>query len=66
MTQRQRRWTWWQQTLDAMCALAGLVLLGFMVKRNDFDPLGVILVLALAGRVSMASLERWLTGRGDK
>ena len=63
MTQRQRRWVWFQQTLDAVFAIAGLVLLGAMIARDSYPPLAVILVLALGGRVSMGALERWLTGR---
>lgn len=51
--------------LDAVFALAALVLLGFMIARDNYPPLAVILVLALGGRVSMGALERWLTGRGN-
>lgn len=61
MTDRQqRRWLWFQQTLDATFAVAGLVLLSAMIIRDSYPPLAVILVLALGGRVSMGTLERWL------
>lgn len=63
MTQRQRSWSWFQQVLDAVFAFAGLVLLAVMIVRDDYPPLAVVLVLALGGRVSMASVERWLIGR---
>lgn len=66
MTQGQRSWVWFKQALDAVFAFGGLVLLGFMIARDSYPPLAVILVLALGGRVSMGAVERWLAGRSGE
>jgi hypothetical protein len=59
----QRQWVWYQQVLDAVCALCGLGVIITMAYRREWDALGVLTSLALLGYVSARSVTRWLVGR---
>lgn len=62
---RERRWPWYQQVVDAAFAITGLGIAVSMAARNNFPLVGVILVVACAGKVSASQLIKLLLGRWD-
>lgn len=62
---QERRWSWYSQIVDALFAIAGLVLLAVMTIRNSYPIYGVLLVLVFAGRVSASSILRLLVARWE-
>lgn len=66
--QAQKRWVWWNQTVDAALAIAGLTVIGVMIFRWSFPVQGIVLAMACVGGLSTNQLvtvvaERW-TGNG--
>jgi len=59
----ERRWSWWGQTRDAAAATAALVVLGVESYRGTYNPVAMVMVLALLGVVASGIIVRWLTGR---
>lgn len=52
--------------VDAAFALVGIGIAVSMAMRNDFQLLGIILVVACAGKVSASQLIRILLGRWEE
>lgn len=59
----QKRWPWYEQIVDAACAVAGLSIIMYMAYGQTWHYLGVLTALALLGYISARSLTRWLVGR---
>lgn len=62
----ERRWSWYQQVVDAAFATAGLGIVIAMAVRNNFPIAGIVLVVACAGKVSASQLIRILLGRWEE
>lgn len=65
MRESDRRWPWYQQAIDAVFAVAALVVLGVMTARNSYPLYGVFVILVFAGRLSSSAVLRYLTGRWE-
>lgn len=63
MRSRDRRWTWYGQTLDLALAAAGLAIIGSMVYRNSYPLNAILLVAFCAGGITASQLIEALTGR---
>ena len=63
MRSRDRRWTWYGQTLDLALAAAGIAIIGSMVYRNSYPLNAILLVAFCAGGITASQLIDALTGR---
>lgn len=63
MRGRDRRWTWYGQTLDLALAAAGLAIIASMVYRNSYPLNAILLVAFCAGGITASQLIDALTGR---
>lgn len=54
--QQQRRWVWWNQTVDLALAIAGLTVIGAMVVRWSFPWPGIVLAMACVGGLTSNQL----------
>lgn len=63
---RNRRWTWYGQTLDAVLAIAGLSIIAAMVIRWSFPLSGILLAMACVGSISANQLIDALIGRWQR
>lgn len=63
MTAKQKRWSWYGQTLDAVLAVTGLVVVGAMVYRWSFPINGLLLAFACFGGLSASQVIDALVGR---
>lgn len=63
MANEQKRWPWYEQIVDAACAVAGLGTILYMAYTHSWHFLGVLTGLSLLGYISSRSLTRWLIGR---
>lgn len=59
-------WPWYQQIVDAAFAAAGLGIAVTMAARDSYPALGIVLVVACAGKVSASQLVRVLLGRWEE
>lgn len=68
--QEQRRWPWWNQTVDLALALAGLTVIGAMVVKWSFPWPGIVLAMSCVGGLTSNQIASILisryTGSGDK
>ena len=65
MKDSDRRWPWFQQTLDAVAAVLGIGLAIRMGYRESYPLTGVVLVLACIGKLTASQLLRFLMARWD-
>jgi hypothetical protein len=63
--EENRRWAWYQQTVDAATAALGLGIAILMAWRDSWPPVGVLLVLVCLGRLSARALIQYLVGRWE-
>lgn len=66
MTETQnRRWSWYQQTVDAATAMLGIGIAIAMTWRDSFPLVGVMLVLVCLGRLSARAMIGYLAKQWD-
>lgn len=62
-TNRNPRWPWYGQTLDAVLAIAGISIIVAMIIRWSFPLSGILLAMACVGSISANQFIDVLLGR---
>ena len=60
---RQRRWSWFQQSLDAAVAILGIAIAVTMLIRDSWPAVGVMFALVCLGKVGSTAVIRALMDR---
>lgn len=63
---KQRRWSWYQQSVDAAAAILGIIIAMTMLVRDSWPVIGVVFALVCLGFVPSSSALRYLVGRWEK
>lgn len=61
----QRRWSWFDQTRDALLTIVGIVVILVMLWRNSWPPLGVATAGVCVGALTASGLLRLLVGKWE-
>jgi hypothetical protein len=59
----QRRWSWYQQAVDAVVAILGIGIAISMTARNSFPPWGILLVISCVGKLTATQLLKVLMAK---
>lgn len=60
-----RRWPWYQQTVDAIVAALGIGIAVTMLVRDSWPALGVVFAFVCLGRLTSSAALRYLLGRWE-
>jgi hypothetical protein len=60
---QQRRWPWFQQSVDAVVTLLGVGVAVTMLIRDSWPPLGVMFALVCLGKVGSSAFIKALLSR---